>query len=516
MARQRMYLLERAYVDYWERIRNFVRRLLEICGDVWSWFWDGRGSDIIEVILRICVVLSGIVSGVAYVLYERSHGRGFSFGMLFVFIIIAVYVWVLMSAWKAPIHFIARLVSGISAAAVVLLLSIAAIAIALVVFSVYLFVLFVLTVLSFLVFIPMRVGQEIWLLSRHITYECPHDDCQECGLPIHVCSCGQQYDDLLPSFYGIFHHICRHSDGDVKLPTMDFLGRNKLIRRCRNCKRELIHSSLGDLPPWSIVVIGGTSTGKTVYLRQTVRQMLKRPGPLRGGKVCIDSNKQKSEIENDLEKLDKGQVVEKTAGGVREALGVAVRLPKKGYLLQLYDEPGEFYAKMEQFGRMQALQKVKGIILIIDPFSLSMLSRHADQLGPRLKPSQDLLSDIISNTINNIRIMCGTGGDGKFGIPIAVVLNKADAFPTQDFPFLAKLYRVNGSPGGKELSENCRSALNNLGEGNSIRSLEQNFSKIRYFACTSLGRIPDLRKTEPFKAAGVVEPLLWLMGLDYK
>ena len=59
-----------------------------------------------------------------------------------------------------------------------------------------------------------------------------------------------------------------------------------------------------------------------------------------------------------------------------------------------------------------------------------------------------------------------------------------------------------------------RQALEQLGEGRSIRALEMKFATVRYFACSALGRMPDHRDQSPFQGTGVTEPFLWLLGLD--
>src|SRR4051812_3926119 len=115
-TRQRMYLFERAYVDYWVRLSGFSQALLGRCRGVWEWFWDGPGAVAIEWILRTAIVLSGLIMGGLYIRYELREGRSFSLGMLAVFGIILLYVWIVLSAWKAPVHWGARLVAGLAAA----------------------------------------------------------------------------------------------------------------------------------------------------------------------------------------------------------------------------------------------------------------------------------------------------------------------------------------------------------------------------------------------------------------
>ena len=384
---------------------------------------------------------------------------------------------------------------------------------------VYLLALFLLTASSFLVFLPMRLFHLLYMVKRRITYDCPYDDCPSKAksrqLPIHLCSCGAQYDDLMPSFYGIFHHRCRHDDGDVQLPTMDFLGRNRLTRLCPGCKRELLHSSMGDLAPHSLIVVGSATVGKTVLLRQAIRHLIKHFASYPGGKAQIDSRQQRHEFQEDLAELDKGAVLPKTAAGL-PAIGLAVRVPDRLHsLLLFHDAPGEQFETMKAFARKQVMERVKGVVLLVDPFSLPRMPEAA-----RVAVGRDLVSELTFQTtaINLIKLLQmvrPTGSTGKFDLPLAVVLSKSDALPEGEMPLLANLYSKNGQSLDPEVfSASCRKALDALGAGNVVRGLEQYFTSVRYFACSALGRIPDPKNRAPFQPAGVIEPFLWLLRLS--
>ena len=514
--RQRMYLFERAYVDLGAHIRTFGEKLLEQCKSIWPWFWQGPGSKYTEMALRVLVVISGVVFGVMYVNYENAHGRGFGLSTIFSFALIAGYVSLLMWGWKAPVHISARATSGVCAMGSILVLGSLGILAAIVVFLACLLALMTLTALSFLLFLPMRAGQEIYLLYRHITYRCPYDDCPSDGkkLPIHICECGAEYKDLKPSFYGIFHHTCRHGDEDVKLPTMDILGRNKLQRKCAGCGNPLIHSSIGDAALRSIFMVGGTGSGKTVFLTQAIRNLCDHFGSLPGGKAYVDSKGQKSEIDGLLELLDRGELPAATAVD-REAFGVVVNVPKqfRKSLLYLYDSPGESFQSMDKFSRKRGMRSVAAVVLLVDPFSLKGLTEHRQRLGSALGTTRMPLETIAGNLAQLLAMIRTPGRSGKFDIPLAVVISKADALPTNDHAYLDGLCPTNGET-PDTLNTRCRQAINRMGGGNAIRALEQNFSDVRYFACSALGRMPDAGNRDPFQPIGVTEPFLWTLGLD--
>lgn len=516
MSRQRMYIFERAYVDYGTRLRGFGAQLVTACGEIWSWFWSGPGAVAFDWIIRTLIVLGAIAACVAYVQYEASHGRSLSLETIFPLIGIFVFTTIILWAWKVPVHIVARGSAGGSAAGIILALSVLALSVAFVFFSAYLVLLFSWTALSVVVFVPMRFAHFLWLQYRKIKYRCPYDDDGGAhGLPIHVCSCGHGYDDLQPSFYGIFHHTCRHGSRDEKLPTMDFLGRNRLPRLCRFCKRPLIaFPGFGELQERPIAIIGGPAAGKTIFLRQATRQLRKHIASLPASRTAIAKEQQRI-LDDDLDLLDRGQVVAKTAGDVMQAFGLAVRVPKRlECLLYLYDAPGEHFLTMERLGRKYSLQHIGGMILLVDPYSLQALSSYGHRDGAGSNSSATPLKDVVSVFLASVNQTLVRDSRERCNVPLAVVLSKADALPTRDFPFLAGLCPRDGFTQDSAFSARCRESLERLGEEHSIRALELKFSNIRYFSCSALGRMPDARNTSPFQPVGVKEPFFWLLGLD--
>lgn len=516
-ASRRTYLFERAYAEYASRLRGFVACIISACRAIWEWFWKGPAASVLEVVLRLAVLVSGILLSILYVRYEQEHGRSFSLAMLPVLLGITVGVGIVMWGWKAPLHLVARAAAGATAVGFVTAVASVAFAGAALVFSAYLLVLFGLTASSFIVFIPLRAAQELWLVYRRIAYHCPNDDCTYTGLPIHVCECGTRYRDLLPSFYGLFHHTCQHGDGAAKLPTLDILGRGRLPRLCGRCERPLIHSSLGELEVKPILVVGGPAAGKTVFIRQALAELREQLGGAPGNVVRIDSEGQDRALTKDLERLRRGQVLAKTAGETVSALGLALRLssPKKlRCLLHVFDSPGEHFASVQRFGRKQVLQHTAGIVLLVDPFALPALRDYSEQLGRQVSPSSMSFQEVAAVLISGVEQLRALGRSEHCDVPVAVVLSKADALPVSDLPFLAELCPDRGGGADDGRHQRCRDALLKLGEGNALRALEHKFSRVRYFACTALGRSPAAGNDLPFKPAGVLEPFTWLLGLE--
>ena len=110
-------------------------------------------------------------------------------------------------------------------------------------------------------------------MRRRITYHCGHSTAQ-----LGVVRCRSISANAAPSI-PIYCRIstassitaCYHEKRLKDLPTLDMWGRNKLQRRCSGCKRELHHSSIGDAPLFTVLLVGASSAGKTVFHRQAIR-----------------------------------------------------------------------------------------------------------------------------------------------------------------------------------------------------------------------------------------------------
>ncbi len=500
--RRRMYLVERAFRDWWGRIDACLDRLSRTCADVWQFFWSRETAELFE---RVAVILLTIltVTVACSVVVHDLEGTGVGLGIAAIMCVavsttFVLFAWIAMVCWRGPGLFAALVVSSVGSVGTVGLLGLVTLGVALVAFGAYLLVLLVLMLLMVLVFVPMRLYDEAVLLWRRIARRCPYDDCGRGGLPIHVCPCGARYGDLQPSLYGILYHRCRHVDRTVKLPTLDVLGRSKLPRLCRHCERPIMLSSFGTLPERPIAIVGGTGAGKTVFLRQATRCLRDYLGAVPGARVEVDSAEHREDLERDLRLLDEGRVLAKTAGDVMQAFALAVRLhgPRPlRCLLYLFDAPGEHFTTMDRFGRKQVVQHLAGVVLLVDPFSLPGLADQADMgASPFAKVVHTFLAA-------STAMHCGR--DGRCEVPLAVVLGKSDALPVADRGPLAR-EEVDRGP-------YVEAMLTRLGAGNELRALRQRFADLAFFACSSLGRSPSLLPHEPFRPERVLDPVLWLL-----
>lgn len=372
----------------------------------------------------------------------------------------------------------------------------------------------VLAVLEFLLMIPLVllwIGQLGYLAYWHIFYTCPSGECSYRGQPLHVCpNCGQEYPKVWPSLYGHFYHIC--GSCGTRLPTLDWLGRRKLVRRCGGtrpdgsaCRELLTAETGGRVPERLVAIVGGPSTGKTCYQTMLVRELTREekgnPAPITAE---IDNPQDREQWDREGPLLERGEAPPKTQEGVPQAFTLLIRFKRRHYRLYLYDAAGEEYDSIRAFGRHEQIKHIDGLILLSDPFALPGFTDRLEEEELPADASPAPLEEVADATINALNRMRGTTGGRRHHVPLAVVINKADTEPVK-----AELGDVAESPPD---SKRCREALLEWGAGAAIRVLENNVANVRYFACSALGRDADEDDDRPFECHGVLEPLAWILA----
>ena len=424
-GRLRRSLLERASSSAWYRLRDSGRELRNTCADNWDNLRIGPGEREIERILRFSVVAAGISLGVLFAVRECRYDEGFTLDTVLTSLLVIAFGRSVLPGWKGPAE------AALAAMAVVVRAAprLAVIPIVAVGFGAYLLLLVATATPVLAASYSLQLATRLWRGTRRVTYQCPYDDCSYRGDPVHVCKCQNQYRDLRPNSCGILHHTCRHIDGDVRLPTLDLLGRNALPRLCAGCGRPLVLPSIGAVAEWPIALVGGRSTGKTVFLRQAVRALCQRLAARPGGQVSIDSAAQRREWEQDLGLLDRGQVPRPTAGTGLPAFGIAIRsaVPRRlRSLLYLFDAPGEDYETMSRFLRKQSFRNLAGIILLVDASSLPALVAQTCTRDGGTSPTVPSFERVVAILIAGIAPWLQRFSGRKCEIPLAVVVGKVE------------------------------------------------------------------------------------------
>ena len=227
------------------------------------------------------------------------------------------------------------------------------------------------------------------------------------------------------------------------------------------------------------------------------------------------------EIHRAWQNLANGLPPAKTVTSLPRALNAQVdRTGQEGRLLYMYDPAGEAFGETEGLQLHKYQDYLSGLVFLIDPFSIPEVREiYADrlpQVANALKPSQ-------SPGRGRLRANPDRDG-GHFGLekgarikkPVAVVINKIDAFGLEQRigePAVQARLRSTPAPADAEAIRNqiVREQLVRWGLSDLVHQLEIRCSLVRYFACTSLGRMPD-GAARLLEGRGVLlEPLLWIL-----
>lgn len=353
-----------------------------------------------------------------------------------------------------------------------------------------------------------------------IFFRCP--ECHEqMKIPIYVCpSCATEHTRLWPSAYGIFYHTC--SKCETRLPTLDFFGRKEIIQKCTACTSPL-NSDIGRLVNVHIPVIGGPNSGKSNFIFMAVNRFIENYAPERSISTSFPDERHQQSYENHLRLLNSGKVLLKTPDVIPQAYNLAVKHPRDriGHIVYIYDAAGEAYANdINVIQQKPYFDFVHGLIFIIDPFSIDQFVRqHENEIEPirkALSPSTLSVMDAYERMVVVLEASFGVRKGEKFKAPLAVVVTKTDALDLDGKIGLRAAQEMMKADPSIRLEIDAMDSLvetflTEKGLGNFIRDVRLHFENPSFFACSSLGRLPDSSDNNPFTPVGVLHPFLWLL-----
>ncbi len=330
--------------------------------------------------------------------------------------------------------------------------------------------------------------------------------------------CGNIHRRLIPSSYGILHRICRCG---TKLPATFYLNRGALPARCPNPDCQHMLTGLIEIRKIFVPVFGGPAVGKSAFLLAGLREFAQRWAPSVGFEVAFSEGVTAGVMQGGWDNLAHGLLPAKTTADLPRAYNIQVGRPgQAGRLLYLYDPAGETFGETEGLGLHKYQDYLSGLIFLIDPFTLDSVQReYADRLPSveaGLKPSQMPTEDAFARIMIGLEEQFGLAKGARLKFPVAVVVNKIDAFDLeQRLGEPAVQARLQSSTQPVDLdalrSQVVRDQLVQWGRGDLVHQLEVRCAKVRFFACSSLGHIPD-NSHRAFEGRGVLEPLLWTLG----
>lgn len=344
--------------------------------------------------------------------------------------------------------------------------------------------------------------------------ECPNAGCyKEIELPIYVCpKCATHHADLQPSPGPIWEPtlLSKRCECGTLLPTVG-RDRDTLPALCSHCQKPLKLVAERTL---RIPLVAGPSAGKSSYLMANMAELSVKKAE---GKLDLNfpDPKQRQYFEACDGMFQRGEPLQKTQETSPTAMVVQVKdLVGQTSTLQLFDAAGELFEQVDELRRQEYFGNSDGIVFLIDPFSIDSVRFNYEaalsENEAAVRPSAVRPQETFERLVTTLRELEAARLAGRFTVPVAVVISKADA--------LGLISEITGrSSDGTEFaishsdSSKVRAWLKKNGENNLVTSLEREFSQVRYFACSALGRLPD-ETNRPFSPKGTSQPTFWLLA----
>jgi hypothetical protein len=354
----------------------------------------------------------------------------------------------------------------------------------------------------------LRLAELVSMGARRIYLVCASRDChRRIALPLYRCpSCGAEHKSLVPGSYGAMRRRCECGE---MLPTLFLLGRSRIPAFCphESCGRPL-NEVIGSARNVHIPVVGGPFVGKTAFLTAAMLEIKRHSTaamtfPERGDQLAFDAA---------AERIAKGVTLEKTGGVSPNAMLIRVDDVREGQsLLYIYDAAGELYAGGGSMRNQNFFTHANAVAFLIDPFSLpGVRLNHAGELAAieaDIRASKELPQDVYSRLVMTLREQ---GAGSRINVPLAIIVTKIDAVGLEkEIESLGTALQAAPPPKEKKPVDPIREWLVRQGEGNLVQSAEHDFKRVRYFACSALGRMPSA-STDAFVSRGVLTPFQWL------
>ena len=363
--------------------------------------------------------------------------------------------------------------------------------------------------------------------SRKMEFVC--DKCKHVWpTPGYICpSCGRVHAYLRPNTFGILTHTCACGQklpctffSTAKGPDGSTIRRSDLEQCCPNpgCAHSV---ASGEARTISVPVVGGRSVGKTSYIAALSHDLIAvRPAALGYQTSFLDDEKRSlfSELEGVYASGDASMTSEDADVRRASAFSLSFFVHKDGLdpdrLIHLYDVAGETFLRNDEHEDQLQYAYAQGTVLLVDPMSIPDL---ADELGEGLSEADAAVcgrtdpDDVLASFIEKVKSVATPDHQGKFAMPVAVVLSKAD------FPGLDEKIGEAARNAYLAVNPECpavdaedavlRDFMLEYGMGNFLASLKANFRSYRFFAASAVGHE---RLAGAYEPKGVVEPFAWI------
>lgn len=380
------------------------------------------------------------------------------------------------------------------------------------IFSILLFAVGIISLPYVLVFVVAWVVDRIYLIIRKIAQPC--GNCQSKSTILHYeCpNCGRIHKHLVSGPYGVFKHKCKCGK---KLPCTFFNGRAIKAKPICPCCGNYIKGA--GTRPFMIQMIGGSNSGKTVYISAFYHEFLEKVK--KSPYIDYEVDKDDENLFVDLEDWYMGVPCESTKRMNSQMYPVQLYSNQLDVARKfiLYDIAGEMFnsGKADAEINQKQFHYCNGIVFILDPFSNNSYRKEMEQSGEQLPQYSDIESGDVVNTFLNYMAKTGNKSVGSvFQMPFSVVITKADVKAIRQRINMVKIKaEFNKNPGKYASIEDARDAmckefLEEIGLTELTSIIDTRFKKVHYFLASPMGHEPD---GSAFDSWGVLEPIDWII-----
>lgn len=366
----------------------------------------------------------------------------------------------------------------------------------------------------YVIFTIVWLLDRLYLLKNKIRSICPYCK-QRFLIPVFECPvCGAKHHKLVPGPYGIFKHRCQCGH---KLPSTFLNGRSGLSAYCPECDSSLVAS---DARPVVFQLVGGTRSGKTVFLSSFFHQFFEKIGQTPGMERTITDEYQP--FFDDLENWFQGEPCPATTQFNSQMYPVLLSGLGVKRQFSIFDIAGEMFDGISANGELDQHQfsYCDGLLFMIDPFSNGLLRENRQQANDDVSVFSNMpVEDVAANFINYLIRVGHAKASDRCSIPVAVLITKSDLREVRSAIGPAKLNSIMAKQPGLYASaeecrdEECRKFLTDIGMASAINDLEAQFSNIHYYPVSAQGHSAD---GTPFEPWGIMEAFDWMLPLADK
>ena len=358
------------------------------------------------------------------------------------------------------------------------------------------------------------VIDRIYLQSKSIKSSCPVDQTRAV-IPMFECpGCNGIHDRLVPGPYGIWRRRC--TCGTV-LPTTFLLGRSNLKALCPTCGSELAAS---DVQQFSLSLVGGTSSGKTVLLAAFYHELFCLLEKSKS--VYCEIPGMHQEMFDNLNDWYTGVHCPATrASQTSDMYSIILKSDQFEVSKQfsLYDVAGEAFEDpaMANMIPQKQMRDSDGVIITIDPLSAMTMRESARSEGNDTQNySTAEAATIVNNFVTYLKaVLTNSKMKDKSQKPVSVVITKTDLSSISRRISYHKIKTIMSQQpdafGSFEEARDtiCREFLMDIGLREAVQAIEAGFIEVHYFPVSAMGHAENGDEYEP---EHVTEPFYWLIG----